>query len=83
MAHEQSTYTVNCEACGCDVAVRNPRLKGEPLRVWTTDFGLCLSDRIEIVRLHCSACGKQVWVKFEYEHSMEKPWMRLLRSLHD
>jgi hypothetical protein len=66
MYNGQSAYTVNCEHCNTCVAVVNPRVQEEPIKVWPTDFGLTLSDNIEIVRTRCPSCGGSVWAKFQY-----------------
>jgi len=62
------TYPVKCDKCGCMNDVPSPRLDQTPTKVWPTDFGLCLSTRIEIYRTVCQNpdCRRSLWVKFEY-----------------
>ena len=81
MMQNRTSYKVQCPTCGHPVEVLNPRLHEEPLRIWQTDFGLCLSERIEIARTHCQGCGRQVWAKFQYDTKQEKPWISFLRKL--
>ena len=59
-------YPANCSACGAILLIVSPRIGQLPVKVWPTDFGLCLSEKIDIVRTHCPQCGKAVWVKFQY-----------------
>lgn len=62
------TYAVKCDKCGHINDVPSPRLDQTPIKVWPTDFGLCLSNRIEIYRTVCESpeCRRPLWVKFEY-----------------
>ena len=62
----QYTYAVNCSNCGKIIEVVNPRLDEDPIRIWTTDFGLTLSNNIQIIRTRCARCRKEVWVKMQY-----------------
>lgn len=62
----QTAYAVNCPKCSGFVNVINPRVDEQPIKIWSTRFGLTLLDRFEIVRTRCPHCGTQLWVKFQY-----------------
>lgn len=82
MGNEHGTYPVRCDKCGSINDVPSPRLDQMPTRVWPTDFGLCLSTRIEIYRTVCQNpdCRRSLWVKFEYPEVKPQPQQSGCRS---
>jgi hypothetical protein len=74
MSSGQDTYRLDCEGCGIPVTITNPRTKEFPKRVRRAIVGLCLSDRVEVVRTRCLRCGTRVIAKLDYEHEYAKPW---------
>jgi hypothetical protein len=86
----EGIYPVKCDKCGYMNDVPSPRLDQTPIRVWPTDFGLCLSTRIEIYRTVCQNpdCRMSLWVKFEYpEHplpvSRDSGWIDIPKACSD
>lgn len=90
MGNEHGMYSVRCDKCGCVNEVPSPRLDQTPVKIWPTDFGLCLSSRIEIYRTVCqnSDCGRSLWIKFEYPERplpslQESGWIDIPKACSD
>jgi len=61
-----SSYSVNCGHCNSSVDAINPRCNEEPEKVWSADFGITMSDNIEVIHTHCPECRQTVFIKFQY-----------------